>query len=140
MNGTNYAILADAVGAALKESHPDELFIGPGLWRVDQQYLRTLFNNGVLNYFDGVSVHPYRHDIPETVLTDYAAARELISEYSASSSAKPELLCGEWGYTTCSPRCVGGEMTTVDMQARFLARTRLVNVLAGIPLTIWYVL
>jgi polysaccharide biosynthesis protein PslG len=31
INRTNYAILADAVGEALKDKYPDELFIGPGL-------------------------------------------------------------------------------------------------------------
>jgi hypothetical protein len=56
INGTNYAILADAVCVALKDKYPDELFIGPGLCRIDQPYLRTLFSNSALEYLDGIRV------------------------------------------------------------------------------------
>jgi hypothetical protein len=43
----------------------------------------------------------------------------------------------EWGYTTCVPACIG-QYTSLDLQARYLARTWLINIMSGIPISIWF--
>lgn len=43
------------------------------------------------------------------------------------------IISGEWGYSTFSPKGV-----TREMQAAFLVRQQLANLLAGIPISIWY--
>ena len=55
----------------MKQFFPDEIYVGPASFRVEMRYLDTMFEQGVLDYFDGISLHPYRHANPETILGNY---------------------------------------------------------------------
>jgi hypothetical protein len=142
-NAQQYAKLAVAVAKAVREVEPDEtLFgpaivgvIGPSMVAVDgpeaTHFLETCFTAGLLEYWGGVSVHPYRRTVPETVAVDYARLRPLIDQYAPKNKTVP-ILAGEWGY------CNVWETMDEAKQADYLAREFLTNLANNIPLTIWY--
>ena len=86
---------------------------------------------GVLNYFDAVSVHPYRQAPPETAAPDYARLRALIEKYAPAGKEIP-IVCGEWGYTSQLRE------RSETVQARFLTRQWLLNIALGARLSMWY--
>jgi hypothetical protein len=95
--------------------------------------MESLFKAGVLNCLDGVSVHPYRSKIPETVGADYARLRKLIDLHTPAQPEKSiPILSGEWGY----PAIKYG--LNPDDQAMLIVRMQLINLLHGVPLSIWY--
>jgi polysaccharide biosynthesis protein PslG len=124
-----YIDAALAAGQAIQAAAPRELECGPASATIDLPFLEACFKGGVLQYWDAVTVHPYRSTAPETVLPEYAKLRRLIDAYAPRGKYIP-IISGEWGYFS----------RTVDeaTQEKFLPRELLVNVLAGVPLSIWY--
>ena len=72
-NATQYATLATQVGREIKRNYPNETFVGPALAKAvgDMDFLRKIFQLGVLEYFDIITLHPYRPQIPENSNSDY---------------------------------------------------------------------
>ena len=136
-NATAYAALALSVGAAVKSTYPHEILIAPASGEIDLVYLEKIFSHGVLEYFDAVSIHAYRHANPETVVPDLARVRALIDLYAPEGRRNISLISGEWGYTTCAPWCTG-VFVSDDVQARYLARMWLTNTISNIPMSTWY--
>ena len=159
---SQYAELAIMTGEALSSAGllATEHFIGPGLagpcaagdpanlcmnHTATYGWLDETLAHGLLRYFDGVSVHPYRSNAPETLLDDYAKLAELVDRHKSDSNACPvALLNTELGYSTCSPpspNCTDagalGNLSAMD-QASYLARVSLVDNLAGVNVSIWY--
>lgn len=132
-NDANYIKLALAVGEALKENEPDTAYMGPAGVLIDLGFLKECFQAGLLDYWDAVSVHPYRQRVPETADPEYAALRKLIASYAPRGKTIP-IIAGEWGYpgTWLWPG-----MNNV-LQANLLAREFLSDIADGIPLTMWY--
>jgi hypothetical protein len=126
-----YAKLAVAVGKALHEAEPNELYIGPAVAGIDFAFLEECFKAGTLNYWRGVSVHPYRQEGPETVAADYTRLRKLIDQYAPKGKAIP-ILSGEWGYSS------GARKYDEGTQGKYLPRQWLTNLANGVPLSIWY--
>ena len=88
-----------------------------------------------LGYLNAVSVHPYRdkQHPPETAAADYHKLRQLLEACEPPTNrAKIPIISGEWGYSTQQ----GG--VSPETQANFAVRQQLCNLLAGIPLSIWY--
>ncbi len=109
-NATAYAVLARAVGLKIR-SVPEiatEMFVGPTTSGIDLPYMRTVFEHGLLDLFDAVSVHPYRSGGPETVLRDYDSMRALIRQYTSKTMP---IISGEWGWSTCIAPCTPGVIT-----------------------------
>ena len=127
-----YSKLAVAVGKEIRQTPAieRELYVGPAISTIDLKFLETCLRGGCLDYWDAVSVHPYRQDEPttgwkaasnsdkvefnhagdpESVLADYAKVRELIRKYAPSKKAIP-ILSGEWGYAVggAGPRRLAG--------------------------------
>lgn len=130
-NAADFVRLALDVGRALRVEAPDELYVGPALAGIDLPFLETCFQAGLLEYWRGVTVHPYRMVQPESVATDYRKVRRLLRQHAPADRPVP-ILSGEWGYS--SP--LGG--IDVEEQGRYLARQWLTNLADGIPLSIWY--
>lgn len=132
-NDANYIKLALAVGEALKEKAPGATYIGPACALIDLDFLKECFQAGLLNFWDAVSVHPYRQRVPETAVPEYAMLRKLISAYAPRGKTIP-IIAGEWGYpgTWLWPG-----MNDV-LQANLLAREFLSDIAAGLPITVWY--
>ncbi|HEY7120684.1 MAG TPA: cellulase family glycosylhydrolase [Tepidisphaeraceae bacterium] len=127
----DYAKLALAVGKAIREAAPDELYVGPATSTIDLKFLETCFKAGCLEYWDAVSVHPYRQKDPETVAADYAKVRGLIEKYGPKGKTIP-ILSGEWGYSS------GWRNFDEERQGKYLPRQWLVNLASGVPISIWY--
>lgn len=133
----SYAELAKVTLTAMKQADPQAFIIGPSVGPLDdpevEQFLRALGENGSLQLFDAISVHPYRSEPPETALLDYDRLRSLIREYTGSD--KP-LFNTEAGRSTgVYP---GLPRLTPEQQAERLQRTFLTDLMAGVQLTVWY--
>lgn len=129
----NYVKLALKVGETMKETAPGETYIGPAGAVVDLWFLAYCFQSGLLNYWSAVSIHPYRQRIPETVIRPYAAVNWLINKYAPRGKTVP-VIAGEWGYPSTSNWFAMSD----EGQAKMLAREFLVNIMEGVPVTIWY--
>src|SRR5437588_3737681 len=130
-NVDEYIALASEVGRAFQKEVPNEKLFGPATSKIDLPFLESCFKANALNYWSGVSVHPYRQTNPESAANEYARLRETIARYR-NINASPSIISGEWGYSS-----VWRGMTE-EKQAAMLARQFLTNVSNGIPISIWY--
>lgn len=133
----SYAELAKVTLAAMKQADPQAFVVGPSVGPLDdpevEQFLRALGENGSLQQFDAISVHPYRSEPPETALLDYDRLRTLIREYTGTD--KPIFNTEAGRSTGVYP---GVPRITPEQQAERLVRTFLTDLMAGVQLTIWY--
>lgn len=129
-----YNALALATCRAIRAVDPRATIIGPATSEIPLRFLEEHFACGILEYLDGVSVHPYRSYAkpPETAAEEYAKLRELIARYAPPGKKNLPILSGEWGYASHTK---GVSLAT---QAAFAARQQLANLLAGVPLSVWY--
>ncbi len=128
-NVTQFINLATAVGRALKGNFPKEYHIGPALAGLDWAFIESCFENGLLEYWDGVSIHPYRWVNPENVLTDYFTLTLLIERYKPANKPLIPIIAGEWGYPTT--------IVTEHQQAMYLPRMFLTNMAMDVVMSIW---
>src|SRR5262249_17720616 len=98
-NVDDYVRLAIATGRPVRAVAPKEKYIGPACSTMDFKFLEGCFKGGVLEYFDAVTVHPYRPKNPETVEADYAKLKDLIAQYAPKGKSIP-IFSGEWGYSS----------------------------------------
>jgi hypothetical protein len=130
----DYAALVVEVGKAIRQAAPDEWYVGPALAGIDPEDVRWLdgcFKAGLLQYWDAVTVHPYRDGDPESAAPTLQRIQSMIARYSPPGKRIP-LLDGEWGYSACRAR------VTPDRQAAYLPRMALVGLMNGVGLTEWY--
>jgi hypothetical protein len=130
-NVNDYAQLALTVSKAIRQAAPDEPIVGPALSGTKLDFLETLGKDGVFADWSAITIHPYLHNGPESYGSAYLQTREIICKCAAPGQPLG-LMCGESGYTTT--------WKNVDdtVQAKYLARLFLFNVLSGVCLTIWY--
>ncbi|MCX7800470.1 MAG: hypothetical protein N2109_09035 [Fimbriimonadales bacterium] len=130
-NVDDYVALALEVGRTIRRVAPEEWYVGPATSGFDWRFLQTCFQRGLLEYFDAVTVHPYRGIQPESVLPDWFRLRELIDRFSPKGRRIP-MLSGEWGYSEL--------YSGLDqrIQSRWAPRQYLVNLAGGANLSIWY--
>lgn len=126
-----YSKLAVSVGRAIRETAPEEWYIGPATSGFDWGFLEGVFKKGVLQWFDAVSVHPYRQTNPETAGPDYARLRALINSHAPRGKTLP-ILSGEWGYSDI------WQGQNPDLKANYVVRQYLSNLASGINLSIYY--
>ena len=127
----DYILLALEVGKALREAAPNELYIGPATSEIDLDFLEKCFQGGLLEYWDAVSVHPYRQTGPETAIPEYAKLRWMIDKYAPAGKHIP-ILSAEWGYSSV------WHNYTDELQGKMLPRQWMTNLACGIPVSIWY--
>jgi hypothetical protein len=77
-NVTAYALLSNAVGTAIRAAAPNEIYFGAGAAGIVLDFLENCFQMGTLEYWDAVSVHPYRQRDPETVQSEYFNLRRFV--------------------------------------------------------------
>lgn len=126
-----YAALALETARAIRAAAAGETIVGPATSTVDLAFLEGCFKAGLLQWWDAVSVHPYRQSAPESAAADYSRLRRLIAQYAPSGKAIP-ILSGEWGYSSA------WKGFDDDKQAKMLARQWLGNLAQRVPLSIWY--
>jgi hypothetical protein len=126
-----YTRLALEACRAIRAVAPRECIIGPATSTIDLPFLEACFQAGLLDYWDAVSVHPYRQVAPETSLPEYRDLRRLIEKHKPRSKAMP-VLAGEWGYSAA------WNNFDEDRQGKYLPRQWLVNLHNRVPVSIWY--
>jgi hypothetical protein len=130
-NADDYANLALQVAKAIRAAAPNEMHVGPATSTIDMKFLETCFKAGLLEYWDAVSVHPYRQKDPETATEEYRKLNALIAKYAPSGKKIP-ILSGEWGYSA------GWKNYDEVRQGKYLPRELLTNLYNEIPISIWY--
>ncbi len=129
-----YTALALATCQAVRAADPEATIIGPASSEFPLPFLEAFCASGVLAQLDAVSVHPYRdyRQPPETAAEDYAKLRLLIERYAPMGKKQMPIISGEWGYATHT------KGVSLETQAAFIVRQQLANLLASVPLSIWY--
>ena len=84
----DYMKLAKAVFPAIREADPGALRVAPATSGVPLDFLEQCFRRGLLELVDGVTVHPYRQDPPETAAADYLRLRALIARYRPDATLR----------------------------------------------------
>jgi hypothetical protein len=128
-NVTQYIELAKAVGTAIKSANVTATYIGPATSGMDWNFLETCFQAGLLDYWDAVTVHPYRNDPPEDASADFSTLHAMIRKYTSRSVL---VISSEWGYSARYPHY------DVTRQSKVLPRMWLNNMANNISLSIWY--
>ena len=134
-DANQYTRLALTGSKAIRQADPGATIIGPASSGFPWEFLETFLKSGVLEYVDAVSVHPYRDKKrgPETAVADYQRLRQLIDRYAPAAKKETiPILSGEWGYSSHA------KGISVETQAAFAVRQQLINLLSGVPLSIWY--
>lgn len=130
-NVEQYIRLARQVGETIRRVAPDEWYVGPATSGFDWAFLERCFESGMLDYWDAVSVHPYRGNEPESAAPDWARLKELVARHAPAGREVP-LLSGEWGYSELY------QGLNIDLQAQYIVRQYLANLMNGVGLSIWY--
>ncbi len=134
-NVEQYTALALATSKAVRDADPQATLVAPATSTFPWDFLESFLKSGVLQYLDGVSVHPYRpkNKPPETAADDYKKLRELIGRCAPNAEKKKiPIISGEWGYSS------NAKGVSLETQAAFIARQQLSNLLNGVPISIWY--
>lgn len=131
-----YVKLVKEASPKIQKHDPKSIIAAPALGEVNEitlKWLEEAFEEGLLDYIDVVSVHPYRAKEPESVIEDYKKIRSLIKKYT---TREIPVISGEWGYST-GPAFYGREVSEV-VQTQYLVRMFLINQYQNIPISIWY--
>lgn len=130
-NATEYTLLVKETSTAIRKKNPNAVIVGPALSEIKYNYLEDCMKNGLLNYIDAITVHPYRPTSPETLEQDIIRLKALIEKYNKEKK-NIQILSGEWGY----PSKTFG--LNESIQSKYLTRMFLYNAYLGIPVSIWY--
>ncbi|HWD38496.1 MAG TPA: cellulase family glycosylhydrolase [Fimbriimonas sp.] len=125
-----FAKLAVATAKAIREADPSALIIGPALTEIKYDYLKSVFDSGLLSYIDDVSIHMYREASPENALGAYRLLSTFIQGYHPTH--RIGIMCTEWGYPLTLP---GISQTR---QAEYDVRMYLIGMMAGLDSTAVY--
>ncbi|MGA4644565.1 cellulase family glycosylhydrolase [Limisphaera sp. 4302-co] len=133
-NVDDYIRLARATCRAIRAAEPQAAIIAPGISGFDPPFMERFLASGILEYLDGVSVHPYRfRRPPESAAAEYRQLRQQVDAHTPAGRAEPiPIVSSEWGWST------DGKDVSPDTQAAFLVRQQLFNLSMGVPLSIWY--
>jgi hypothetical protein len=125
-----YLRLALEACKAIHDANPRAFVIGPAVNGFPMAFLDEFLRADHNSCFEGISIHPYRDEAPESVLSDWSQLRHLIA--NASPPGHPVPVDSEWGYSAIGvPRIEG-------RQAEYVLRLFLLDLLAGVPITIVY--
>ena len=130
----DYCKLVEAVAPRIRQADPSGQVVAGATSGIPLEWFDGCFKNGLLNWVDVLSVHPYRSKPPETVIQDYAKFRELIKRY-APAEKQISVISGEWGYSNIN---WDKSPLTEQQQADYLVRMFLINAYQNIPVSIWY--
>lgn len=128
----DYILLARDLGQAIRRQEPDEWYVGPATSGIDYGYVQRCLDAGLLDYWDGITVHPYQQSgPPEGVAGQWAPLSQMVDRAKPGGAA-PILIDGEWGY---SDKYAGLDR---ELQGQYITRQYLVNMASGVPMSIYY--
>lgn len=130
----DYCKLVQLTAPRIKNTDPNSLVVAGATSQIPFEWLEECFKQGLLEWIDVLSVHPYRSQPPETVIEDYTELKRLVERYVPQGKQIP-IISGEWGYSN-----LNWDQTRLSEQeqAEYLARMFLINLHQGIDVSIWY--
>ena len=130
----DYCKLVEACASRIRQADPSGQVVAGATSQMPLEWFEACFKKGLLNWIDVLSVHPYRSQPPETVISDYAEFHKLIARYTPALKQIP-IISGEWGYSNIN---WDKSRLTEQQQADYLVRMFLINSYQKIPVSIWY--
>jgi hypothetical protein len=140
-NPFEYAAVASAACAAIKQADPTATVIGPGAASMPDKgnplapnIMSAIAHSPAGACFDAISAHDYRYrgnnpvPTPESVQINNLRSLEWLRANFPGRDMR--LVCSEWGYAA--------PLVTASQQAAYPIRALFSNLLSGVPLTIWY--
>jgi len=127
-----YIALAKATIKEIRKADPNAKIIAPASSEFPWGFLEEMFKAGLIEELDAISVHPYRSRPPETVVADYQKLRAMVEKYASPAKKNIPIISGEWGYATHN------KGIPLELQAAYIVRQQLINLMSGVPLSIWY--
>lgn len=136
----DFTNLVKETAKAMRKAVSDITIIAPALaldpvsGDPDYQYLEYCLQNGILDYIDGISIHPYSTVAPEIASLDYyITTQNLINSYSGNRFVP--VIEGETGYSFV-PSWI--YVTNQTVQANFIERQFLLNFSLSLPLSNYF--
>ena len=130
----NYGLLANEAYKAVKEEIADVPIIVGAASGCDAAFLGQVFDVPGLANVDAVSIHPYRSTAPETFVQERLLVQDVLKRKTGRGDIP--LFSGEWGYPSTM---FGGRSDAAwKKQAAYAVRLILINILSGVPKTVWY--
>ncbi|MCK5176793.1 MAG: cellulase family glycosylhydrolase, partial [Candidatus Aenigmarchaeota archaeon] len=133
-SASNYMKLIKSAVPAMRAADSNAVIVAPGVAFIANtfDYIKACAREGLFNYIDGVSVHPYKNDAPENghIQYLYSALRDILRQYGKSDLP---ILGGEFGFSVTWSN-IGNEQT----QAEYLARQLILHDQLNIPVSIVY--
>ncbi len=130
----NYCKLVQEAAPLVGKADPSGILLAPATSGIPFDWLESCFKQGLLQWIDALSVHPYRPQAPETVGKDYDRLRKLLEQYAPQGRQIP-IISGEWGYSNIN---WDKKRLSDEQQARYLARMFLTNLYQKVRVSIWY--
>jgi len=138
-----YTNLVKAVVPAMKAANPNCTILAgsvSNMWTESYKWMSYCFAKGMLDInWDIWSVHPYGLKAPEDYIEAYAHTRKLMND--AGHKADRTWINSERGYpvTIGAEGYAGGDTKLLsEYQAWHIVRQYLIDLLEGLPVTIWY--
>ncbi len=133
-----YTRLATTACQTMRATVPDVSVIGPALAMLPRPFpprrtfIRNFLQSPGLSCFDAISLHPYRDkdQVPESVIEDYATVRAYMDKQLPNGESLPPIVNSEWGYSVTD--------VSENLQADYVLRSHLSNLLGGGRLSVWY--
>ncbi len=143
-----YGKLAAAASKAMKQADANSIIVGPAVNGSEPgaDYLDKVLQQGPAQYWNAISVHPYRNT-PEEIVTGlpgnnsrsantYDVYRAVVKKYAPNVP----VMAGEVGWSTnkSAPRTPVNRYTSFDDEAKFVGREYLTNLMAGVSVMNWF--
>ena len=135
-NPDEYMALVKVAIPAMRQVEADAFIVAPALTGLEPKYqdawnfLERCFVLGLPELVDAISVHPYRLGPPESATFDYQRLRTLITRYAPGGKENMPVISSEWGYSLT--------WVSQEQQAAYFVRLFCINLMNGLPLSIWY--
>ena len=131
-NASLYAEVATAAGGAIHAAGGK--VAAPACANADPDWLRQVFDGGLLEVTDTLTLHPYRATAPETAMATYDTVRELVSRYSPITR-RVQIAQGEVGYGQGG---ASADPISPTQKAKLAVRMFLTSIASGVYPAIWY--
>lgn len=134
-NASDYAKALKAAYQAAKRADPDCKLLGPCTLAIDAPFIEKVLAEGAIDYFDILSVHPYRDlrdidlnkDLPDVdLIDDLQEVRRLMAKYG---SVKPIWITEMGRNTSLAPE---GEGISEEAQANYSVKMYVVAFAGGV--------
>ncbi|MEX0777932.1 MAG: cellulase family glycosylhydrolase [Phycisphaeraceae bacterium] len=141
-----YTDLVKAVAPAMLKADPDCFVVAGSVsnyWEPSYQWTESCFKKGILKSgIRGWSVHPYGVKTPEEHVIGHGRTRDLLKQYGAAADFP--ILNTERGFAVKKPTdndegwSGGSEEKALEYQSWHFVRQYMIDLMAGVRLTMWY--